>query len=270
MNIQSRGDLVALLEGAQSVVSTAADKLVAMQFAGLRPERKELLDIVTEADLASEKIVIDGLRKLTPDASILAEESGATGSQSGPRWIIDPLDGTINYASGLPFYSVTVAYEAGGAVRVGLINAPAMGILASYVDGAPATVNAVPARVRDVRSLSDAVVSVCLTSNFSRDEVARTAAIIERLGSVARGVRLVVSSALEMCLVASGRMDGFVSIKADVVSYAAGLPLIRAAGGQVTNLRGADASVDDLEKISSNGWMHEELLRHLNEAVALR
>ncbi|HUR87452.1 MAG TPA: inositol monophosphatase family protein [Ramlibacter sp.] len=266
MSVPSRRDLVGLLEGAQAVVARAADTLVTMQFGGLRPQRKELLDIVTEADLAAEKIVIDGLQALAPGVAILAEESGATGKQDGPRWIIDPLDGTINYASGLPFYSVTVAYEAEGAVRVGVVNAPGMGIVASYAEGAAATVNGVPVRVREVRSLSNAVVSVCLTSNFSRDEVAVTAAIIERLGTVARGVRLVVSSALEMCLVATGRIDGFVSIKADVVSYAAGLALVRAAGGRVTNLRGADSSVDDLEKISSNGWIHEELLRHVNEA----
>jgi len=266
MSVPALGNFVALLDGAEEAVTKAADVLVAMQFGGLRTERKVLLDIVTEADLAAEKIVIEGLQQLTPGVSILAEESGATGAQDGPRWIIDPLDGTINYASGLPFYSVTVAYETEGAIRVGLVNAPAMGIFAAYAEGAKATINGVPVRVREVRTLADAVVSVCLTSNFSRYEVALTAAIVERLGSAARGVRLVVSSALEMCLVASGRLDGFVSIKADVVSYAAGLPIIRAAGGRVTNLRGEDSSVDDVEKIASNGWIHEELLRHLDEA----
>jgi myo-inositol-1(or 4)-monophosphatase len=266
MNVQPRGDLVALLEGAQAVVARAADTLVTMQFGALQPQRKELLDIVTAADLASEKIVIDGLRRLRPDVSILAEESGASGAQDGARWIIDPLDGTINYASGLPMYSVTVAYEAEGAVRLGLINAPSMRMFCAYAEGSIASMNGEPVRVREVRSLSDAVVSVCLTSNYSREEVARTAAIIERLGSRARGVRLVVSGALEMSLVASGRMDGFVAVKTDVVSYAAGMALIRAAGGRVTNLGGADASLTDMVKIASNGWIHEELLRQVGDA----
>ena len=105
-----------LLRGAERIVDAAAERLVAMQNGPLVATRKELRDIVTEADLASEKIVIDGLKALTPDAAILAEESGFSGVDSGPRWIIDPLDGTINYAGGLPWFSVTVAYLDGDAV----------------------------------------------------------------------------------------------------------------------------------------------------------
>jgi fructose-1,6-bisphosphatase/inositol monophosphatase family enzyme len=108
------------------------------------------------------------------------------------------------------------------------------------------------------------VISVVLTSHFSEDEVARTAEIIRRLGMQARGVRLIVSGAFELALLASGRTDGFVSIKADIVSHAAGMPLVRAAGGRVSRLDGVDCVDDDLEKIGSNGLIHEELLRCLN------
>ena len=101
----------------------------------LRIERKDLLDIVTEADLASEVIVIEGLRTLTPDAAFLAEESGASRAGNGARWIIDPLDGTINYARGLPWFSVTVAYQDGGEVQLGVTNAPEAGLTARYARG---------------------------------------------------------------------------------------------------------------------------------------
>ncbi len=111
---------MSLLRGAERVVDAAAAQLVAMQNGPLVATRKELRDIVTEADLASEKIVIDGLKALTPGAAILAEESGLSGAASGPRWIIDPLDGTINYAGGLPWYSVTVADHDGNEIVVGL------------------------------------------------------------------------------------------------------------------------------------------------------
>jgi fructose-1,6-bisphosphatase/inositol monophosphatase family enzyme len=111
------------------------------------------------------------------------------------------------------------------------------------------------------------VISVLLTSHFSHDDVHRTARVIERLGTVARGVRVVVSGALEMAMVASGRLDGFVSLKADVVSHAAAMPLVRAGGGLVTTLTGTPCRNDDLDKVASNGLIHEELLSNLREAL---
>ena len=258
-------DFSQLLAGAQAVVAEAAAKLVAMQSqpSGLRTERKDLLDVVTEADLAAEEIVVDGLLKLTPGAAILAEERGAVG-EGGARWIIDPLDGTVNFASGLPWFSVTVAYEVDGVVELGLVHAPKAGLLARYLRGRIAEVDGAPARVKPTATLADAVISVCLTSHFSPELVRRTSAIVERLATVARGVRIVVSGGFEMSLVASGRSDGFVSIKADVVSHATGNELIRAAGGRVTRLDGRDAAIDDLERIATNGLIHDELLATLN------
>src|SRR5882762_2610718 len=140
MHDSSRLAPMSLLRGAERVVDAAAAQLVAMQNGPLVATRKELRDIVTAADLASEKIVIDGLKALTPDAAILAEESGLSGAASGPRWIIDPLDGTINYAGGLPWFSVTVAYHDGDEVILGLTKAPLAGLTARYVSGQLATV----------------------------------------------------------------------------------------------------------------------------------
>lgn len=260
-------ELMRLFQGAERVVVEAAAKLALMQNPGLRTERKDLLDIVTEADLASEEIVVSGLKKLTPNAAFLAEEGGSSGDNAAERWIIDPLDGTINYARGLPWFSVTVAYELAGQVRLGLVNAPKAGLNGRYVRGEVATVDGKRACVSETKSLSDAVVSVTLTSHFSPDHVRRTSAIIERLATVARGVRVVVSGGLEMSLVASARLDAFVSIKADAVSHAAAMQLVRAGGGRVSTLIGADSTVDHLEKIASNGLIHDELLGHLRAVL---
>src|SRR6266545_7694633 len=114
-------DLMALMRGAEPVVAKAAATLVAMQRAPRATTRKELRDIVTDADLAAERIVIDGLRALTPGAAILSEERGFTGTATGPRWIIDPLDGTVNYAAGLPWFSVSAAYHDGGEALISLV-----------------------------------------------------------------------------------------------------------------------------------------------------
>jgi fructose-1,6-bisphosphatase/inositol monophosphatase family enzyme len=263
--------LADIAAGAEAVIAEAAAKLITLHGGPLRTERKDLLDIVTEADLASEAIVVAGLKKLTPAAAFLAEESGAsqgTGeAANGARWIIDPLDGTINYARGLPWFSVTVAYEIAGDVQIGLINAPKAGLTARYLAGKGALIDGAPARVSTTRALADAVVSVVLTSHFSPDEVRRTARVIERLGMMARGVRIVVSGAFEMAMVASGRLDAFVSLKADIVSHAAATPMVRAGGGQVTTLDGTACRLEDPDKIASNGLIHDELLSCLREAT---
>jgi myo-inositol-1(or 4)-monophosphatase len=253
-----------LLASAEKVAAAAAEKLTAMRSGGLTATRKEGLDIVTEADLAAEAIILKGLAGLVPGAAILSEEAGHSGPADGACWIVDPLDGTINYASGLPWFSVTMAFQEDDATRVGVILSPAAGLVARFSSDGVATVDGEPAAVSTTARLADAVISVVLTSHFSGDEVARTAEIIRRLGMQARGVRLIVSGAFELALLASGRTDGFVSIKADIVSHAAGMPLVRAAGGRVSRLDGVDCVDDDLEKIGSNGLIHEELLRCLN------
>jgi myo-inositol-1(or 4)-monophosphatase len=173
-------DLMALMRGAEPVVAKAAATLVEMQRAPRATTRKELRDIVTDADLAAERIVIDGLKALTPGAAILSEERGSTGGASLSRWIIDPLDGTVNYAAGLPWFSVSAAYHDGGEALVGLIESPLADIRGRYVRGALATVNDEPVRVSDTRALADAVVSVILTSHYQPDEVRMAAAIVER------------------------------------------------------------------------------------------
>src|SRR2546430_4282952 len=183
MSMPAETDLMALMRGAEPVVAEAAATLVAVQRAPRATSRKELRDIVTDADLAAERIVIDGLRALTPGAAILSEERGFSGGASASRWIIDPLDGTVNYAVGLPWFSVSAAYHDGGEALVGLVESPLADISGRYVRGALATVNGEPVRVSDARSLSDAVVSVILTSHYQPDEVRMAAAIVERLRS---------------------------------------------------------------------------------------
>ncbi len=253
-----------ILAGAEAIAARAALTLLEMRERPLEVTRKQLRDVVTEADLASERQVIEGLRALTPHAAIVSEEAGASGPEGGARWIVDPLDGTVNYASGLPWFSVTMAYQEGGETRVGVLRSPLGNVESRFVQGAVATVNGRDACVSDCRSLSNAVVSVILTSHYNDDEVARAAEAIRRLGNRTRGVRIIVSGGLELSLIAEGCLDAFVSLKADVVSHAAAMPLVRAAGGRVTRLDGRDSRDEDLQKIASNGLIHDELLECLH------
>jgi myo-inositol-1(or 4)-monophosphatase len=253
-------DHLHLLQRVEELAERAGATLVAMQRGDLVTNRKELRDVVTDADLASEKMILEELTALAPGASIFSEEAGMVGREGETGWIVDPLDGTVNYSAGLPLFCVTIAYQESGSTKVGIVHAPRLGLMARFLEGSVATVNQEPARVSRTRSLSDAVVSVILTSHFTPAESRRAAEIVARLGEVARGVRVIVSGGLEMAMVASAQLDASVSIKADIVSHAAALPLVRAAGGRVTRLDGFDSTDEDLEKISSNGFIHEELL----------
>lgn len=256
-----------MLSKIESAVDSAAALLQKMQRAPLTSTRKEFNDIVTVADLAAEALLVEQLLHLDPSASVLAEEGFSTADDRRPRWIIDPLDGTVNYARGLPWYGVSVAYEDTHGVALGLLNAPTAGLKTCYVRGSLATVNGVSARVTETGSLEDAVVSICLTSHFSDADVRRTMSVIEGLALTTRGVRVIVSGALETALVAAGRLDAFISLKSDIVSHAATLPLVRAAGGSVTKVDGSDASLDDVEKIASNGRIHGALLDCVRSAI---
>ncbi|MFC0216969.1 myo-inositol-1(or 4)-monophosphatase [Pseudochelatococcus lubricantis] len=259
-----------LFTGASGIVDRAAQLLVAMQARSRSVSHKELRDIVTDADIAAEELLIDGLRKLTPEADILAEETGETPGNGRPgtaplRWIVDPLDGTVNYANGLPLYSVTVAAQEGGETVLGIVQSPAVPLAAAFLKGGMATVNGRPARVSDVGTLADAIVCVSLTSSYEAATVARTTEIIRRLANRVRGIRVIVSGAFELSLVAAGQVDAFVGLRTDVVSHAAGMALVRAAGGMVTTLSGAPATDSDRERVFSNGRLHDAILREIGD-----
>ena len=255
----------ALLTEVDALAASTAKLLFDMQRQPLAVSRKELRDVVTEADLAAERMVLERLRELTPEAGIVSEEAGTTVSTGKARWIVDPLDGTINYAAGLPWYSVTIAYQEDGRTRVGVLNAPAAAMICRYSDEGVATINGQPARVSTTSRLADSVVSIILTSHFNEAEVAETAKIVGRLGNVARGVRIIVSGGLEMSLVAGGQLDAYVSPKADIVSHAAAMALARAAGGRATDFAGQEATDDEPRRVVSNGLVHEELLDLLRD-----
>jgi myo-inositol-1(or 4)-monophosphatase len=247
-----------LFAPADALAERAAALIGTMQDETLDITRKQHLDVVTTADLASERLILEGLRALTPDASILSEEAGGSIGECG--WIVDPLDGTVNYASGLPWFSVTLAYLEGGMTVFGVAHAPKAGLIARYGDHGLATLNDRPVAVSRTENLSDAVISVALTSHFSPGEIERTISIIRRLAECTRGVRIVVSGGLEVALVAAGQLDGFVSLKADAVSHAGTMPLARAAGALVTNVAGEPSANEDLEKIAANPALHAKLL----------
>lgn len=171
-------------------------------------KKKGGIDLVTEADLASEKVILKVIRAAFPDHNILAEESGGSRAPEGPLWIVDPLDGTTNFAHHLPLFSVSIAFSLDGCTRFGLVANPITGEVFSARKGAGAFLNGSPIHV----SAGDKVSESLLVTGFPYDLADRFEGLLTRFSKVlsaSQGVRRLGSAALDLCWVACGRFDGF-------------------------------------------------------------
>jgi len=218
-------------------------------------EKGRRADIVTVADRASERAVIARLRADFPNAAILAEESGSTAGASDERWVIDPLDGTTNYAHGYPLYCVSIAYERAGEVLAGVVFAPALNECYAAERGSGAHLGDASIRVSTIDRVGDAM--VC--TGFHPADYERNAAYFARASGRAQAVRRDGSAALDLAFVACGRFDGFWEFDLHAWDVAAGTLLVREAGGTVTRVNGEPAQIDARSILASNGRIHAEL-----------
>ncbi|MGH7728840.1 MAG: inositol monophosphatase family protein, partial [Vulcanimicrobiaceae bacterium] len=168
-------------------------------------EKGQRADLVTAADRESEALIVARLRAATPHAAILGEEGGTRAGSADERWIVDPLDGTTNYAHGYPLYCVSIAYERAGDVQAGVVFAPALGELFAARRGGGATCNGEPLAVSRVASLGEAM--VC--TGFKPAHFARNGRFFARLSELAQAVRRDGAAALDLAFVACGRFDAF-------------------------------------------------------------
>jgi myo-inositol-1(or 4)-monophosphatase len=226
---------------------------------------KGAIDLVTEADLASENLIIERIRSHYPQHGILAEESGEVVLSGGKRiewkWIIDPLDGTTNYAHGYPCFCVSIALEHEGVIEIGVVYDPVRDEMFAAERGNGATLNDRQIRVSSVEELSSAMVctgfpyNVRERPNFTRDFANFTMA--------AQAVRRDGSAALDLAYDACGRFDGFWEDGLSPWDIAAGMLLIEEARGKVTNFDNQPLSIYTLKVLASNGLVHDDMLRVL-------
>lgn len=219
-------------------------------------------DLVTEADRASERLIVQRLRAATPDATILGEESGSHAGSDQSRWIVDPLDGTTNYAHGYPLYCISIGFEVRGEMEAGVVYAPASDELFAARRGAGATLNGRPIAVSTTEAVADAL--VC--TGFKPADYDRNGAYFARLSGVAQGVRRDGSAALDLAFVAAGRFDAFWEFDLAPWDVAAGALVVREAGGRTSGVDGAAFALDAPSILASNGAIHgemRELLRAL-------
>lgn len=233
-----------------------------------RAEKKGRIDLVTEYDRRSEQHLLEGIRRRFPGHAVLAEESGAHAAAAGAaavRWILDPLDGTTNFAHNYPFFAVSVAAEVEGRLAAGAVYDPVRDELFSAAAGGGATRDGRPIRVSDVARVEDAL----LVTGFPYSVREKPETILPLFHAFllrAQGVRRDGSAALNLCFLACGRFDGFWEGHLSPWDLAAGVLIVREAGGRVTNYDGNEFRLDGRQTLASNGHLHEEMRLILAEA----
>jgi myo-inositol-1(or 4)-monophosphatase len=224
---------------------------------------KGRVNLVTEADLASERLIIKAIAEKYPDHSILTEEKLSAKRESDFRWIIDPLDGTTNYAHDFPFWSVSIGLEYKKKIITGVVYDPLRDELFYASMGRGACLNkkklTVSSQTRLERSL--------LATGFPYDigsSKENNLGYFERFAKKARGVRRAGSAALDLCYLACGRFDGFWELKLSPWDTAAGKLIVKEAGGKVTDFRGREYSIYDKYILASNRKIHNQMIRVLS------
>ena len=186
-------------------------------------KNKELNDIVTDVDIFMETKIIEKIRKLFPSHSIYSEEKGKIIGNSEYVWFIDPIDGTINFAAGIPLFSTSVALKKNNEAIFGLVVDYSQNDVYYAFKGNGVYCNGQKLQVSNNSKLNNSILSFCLTSNYNDDYIKKALVIQEKLASKVRGLRLVVSGAIELCWCASGKIDGVINVKPSIgISSAAG------------------------------------------------
>jgi myo-inositol-1(or 4)-monophosphatase len=223
------------------------------------------IDIVTEADQQAESIIIAAIHQQYPDHDILAEESPATHTGSLYRWIIDPLDGTTNYAHGYPVFCVSIALEWDGSCILGVVFNPMLEEMFVVEKGQGAFLNDKPIAVSETTELSRSL----LATGFPYDIRLTKENNIDHFESMAvksQAIRRAGSAALDLAYVAAGRFDGFWELKLKPWDTAAGCLLVEEAGGTITDLHGEAFTLTAPHVVASNGRIHREILSVLRGA----
>jgi len=226
----------------------------------LQVNKKGAIDLVTEADLAAEKEIIATIKASFPDHAILAEESGPSGDAGPHCWVVDPLDGTTNFAHRLPIFAVSIAYRNEDDVCVGVVLNPSNGELFSAVKGGGAWLNSDPITVSTTATVGDSL----LVTGFPYSVRAASSETIlsrfDRCLKAAQGVRRLGSAALDLCSVACGRFDGFWEENLNPWDTAAGMLIAMEAGGRVTDYAGQTYAIEDKQILATNGTIHEDMV----------
>ncbi len=226
--------------------------------------KSNINDLVTEADIASEKAILEIIKDQYPDHFILSEEAGEIKMDSEYKWFIDPIDGTVNFANGIPLCCVSIGLEKNGEMILGAVYNPIMNEFFFAENGQGATLNQEKIGVSDKAQVATA----CLVTGFpySYLDIANgPIQVFERLIRQAIPVRRLGSAAIDLCWVAAGRFDGFYEHKLQPWDSAAGSLILTEAGGRISDFDGNAYSPYKHQVLATNGFIHDELATWIND-----
>lgn len=228
----------------------------------LKVEFKGSTDLVTNADLKAEEIIMETISSYFPEHRILAEESGEIVSDSEYIWVIDPIDGTTNLVHGYPFYSVSIAACKGEKPIASVVNHIHLNDIYSAIEGGGAFCNGKPIAVSKTKKLTKSLLATGFP--YEHDDIwAHNIDLFKIFTDLTQGVRRAGSASLDLCHVARGWLDGFWEFALNSWDMAAGSLIVQEAGGIISDTRGSRFSVFGKEILTSNGLIHDQMLHHL-------
>ena len=225
-------------------------------------DHKGSINLVTDVDLASERLIREAISTYYPRHEVLGEEGGLSESGSEYRWVVDPLDGTTNYAHGYPIFCVSIALECKGEIVLGVVYDPMRDELFAAERGGGAALNNRPIRVSKTAELMQGL----LSTGFPYDIKTSKLTNLDHWANFAmnaQALRRDGAAALDLCYVACGRFDGFWELNLSPWDTAAGALIVTEAGGRVTNFSGGPFSNYKPEVVASNGLIHDRMLEVL-------
>ena len=247
-----------------SAAAREAGTVLKKQFgAATNVKKKGRIDLVTDSDLQAEKIILEMISAHFSSDHVIAEESGSRGASSERTWLIDPLDGTTNFAHGFPFFAVSIALEFRGNIVLGIVYNPHLEEYFEAVKGSGAFLNGRPIAVSKTREINDSL----LATGFPYDIQDHTEDVLHLFGRMikkAQGVRRPGSAALDLCYVACGRIDGFWEKGLQPWDTAAGTIIVKEAGGMLATYRGSDYSPYEKSVVAANPDLLVDMLRITN------
>ena len=252
------------LDFIENIAAQAGDILLALAHSDLQVEHKSRIDLVTKADHDSEQFLINAIHEAFPDHAIVAEESGSWAGQQDHQWYIDPLDGTLNYAHGVPIYCVSIGYAYQGRMELGVVYDPTREEFFSAQRGQGATLNGQPIQVSQFTQLIDCMLGTGF-SHQTDQQLEDSFATFMHLSKISQSVRRIGSAALGIAYVAAGRMDGFWEASINQWDIAAGALLVEEAGGVVTDIHGeSDYMSNPPSILCANPVIHRRMLDVIN------
>ncbi|UCH09985.1 MAG: inositol monophosphatase [Fidelibacterota bacterium] len=224
-------------------------------------QKKGSFDLVTEADLASEQVIVSTLKHAFPDHAIIAEEKDyARESDSPCRWVIDPLDGTTNYVHGLPLFAVSIGYQVDQETVAAVVLNPLQGEEYVAVKGEGTTLNGEPIQVSSVNDLENSLLVTGFPYHRGDEQFDQLFDLYRVIHHRCQGVRRLGAAALDFCFVAAGRIDAFYEANLNPWDVCAGDLICREAGGRTTDWHGSPMPDSGHRVVASNGLVHDELL----------